>query len=271
MLVLALLVSSLAAHGSNTPTELDNCKKVALETTLGKIVIALYNDTPAHTANFVKLAGEGHYDGLLFHRVIKEFMVQGGDPSSREAKAGAQLGSGDMGYTIEAEFVYPQHFHKRGALAAARTSDQVNPERRSSGSQFYIVTGKVYTPAELTAMQSQLGNQAKQGIFTKLVHERIDSIRSLQQQGNTTALDELQNELIALTEAEYAKNPFTFTPEQIEAYSTVGGTPFLDNQYTVYGEVVEGMDVVAAIEQVATGAGDRPVEDVRIVKATVLQ
>ncbi|MDO4510403.1 MAG: peptidylprolyl isomerase [Bacteroidales bacterium] len=245
--------------------------KVAFETTLGNIVVKLYNETPKHRDNFLKVVGDSVYDSLLFHRVIKDFMIQAGDPSSKNAEAGKQLGSGDLGYTVEAEFVYPKLFHKKGALAAARTGDAVNPERRSSASQFYIVTGKAYLPQQVDMMEQQMAEQKKEDIFAGMVRERLDSIRQMQEQGDNIGLQELQNELIALTEAEYAKNPVKFTKEQIEAYTTVGGTPHLDGQYTVFGEVVEGMDVVEKIQNVATAPGDRPVEDVKIITARVVE
>ncbi|MDE6491412.1 MAG: peptidylprolyl isomerase, partial [Muribaculaceae bacterium] len=145
-----------------------NNVKVEISTTMGDITIMLYGDTPKHRDNFVKLAKEGFYDGTLFHRVINEFMVQAGDPDSKTAKPGQHLGSGDPGYTIEAEIEYPAHFHKRGALAAARTADQVNPERRSSGSQFYIVTGKAYNEQQIGQLENQLSQMQMQGIFQQL-------------------------------------------------------------------------------------------------------
>lgn len=244
--------------------------RVQMETTLGTIVFELYNETPQHRDNMIKLAGEGYYDGLLFHRVIKEFMIQGGDGDSRNATPDQMLGAGGPDYTIEAEIVYPQLFHKRGALAAARTGDQINPERRSSGSQFYIVTGRVYTPSEVSVMQQQLNEAKKQQVFQGLVMERQEEIRSLYSQNDTAALNKMQDELIAITEAEVAKEPFKFTEAQIDAYTTVGGTPHLDGQYTVFGEVVEGMDVVAKIEGVETNASDRPKTDVKILSMKVL-
>ncbi len=237
---------------------------------MGDIIIELYNDTPKHRDNFLKLAREGYYDGLLFHRVIKNFMIQGGDPESKNATPDVQLGGGDPGYTIEAEIVYPTHFHKRGALAAARTGDQVNPERRSSGSQFYIVTGNVYPQDQLAGLQQQLEGAAKQAIFNRLASEHRSEIQQMYQSNDQAGLNALQQQLIAAMEAEYAANPASLTQEQITAYTTVGGAPHLDNQYTVYGEVVEGMDVVDQIQNVATGRADRPVKDVRIIKATVL-
>lgn len=245
--------------------------KVAFETTLGNIVVKLYNETPKHRDNFLKVVNDSVYNGVLFHRVIKDFMIQTGDPSSKTAEAGQQLGSGDLGYTVEAEFVYPQYFHKKGALAAARTGDAVNPERRSSASQFYIVTGKTYSPQQMEMMEQRMGDQKKEDIFSGLVRERVDSIRNMQAAGDSLGLEELQNELIALTEAEYAKNPLKFTPAQVEAYTTVGGTPHLDGQYTVFGEVVEGMDVVDKIQQAVTDPADRPVDDIKIISAKVVE
>lgn len=245
--------------------------KVAFETTLGNIVVKLYNETPKHRDNFLKVVNDSVYNGVLFHRVIKDFMIQTGDPSSKTAEAGQQLGSGDLGYTVEAEFVYPQYFHKKGALAAARTGDAVNPERRSSASQFYIVTGKSYSPQQVEMMEQRMGDQKKEDIFSGLVRERVDSIRNMQAAGDSLGLEELQNELIALTEAEYAKNPLKFTSAQVEAYTTVGGTPHLDGQYTVFGEVVEGMDVVDKIQQAVTDQADRPVDDIKIISAKVVE
>lgn len=242
---------------------------VDISTTMGDIKVLLFGDTPKHRDNFVKLVNEGYYDGTLFHRVINEFMVQAGDPDSKGAPAGKQLGSGGPGYTIDAEFVYPKHFHKRGALAAARQGDNVNPERKSSGSQFYIVTGKAYNEAQLAQMEKQMIMMQQQDVFNRLASERRDSIMQLRRNRNQAGLQALQEELIALTEAEVAKNPAKLTPEQREAYSTVGGTPHLDGQYTVFGEVIEGMDVVEKIEKTPTLPGDRPKEDVKIIKMTV--
>ena len=145
--------------------------KIKINTTEGEIVVRLYDETPKHRDNFIKLAKEGYYDGTLFHRVIKNFMIQGGDPNSKDAPAGKMLGTGGPGYTVPAEFVYPQLFHKRGALSAARQGDEVNPNRESSGSQFYIVWGKVYKPQELKQMERQLAMQQEQTVFNRLVAE----------------------------------------------------------------------------------------------------
>ena len=260
---------SQANPATNDKTN-DNMTKVELETSLGNIVVELYNETPQHRDNFIKLVKEGYYDGVLFHRVIKDFMIQTGDGNSKAAGPDTQLGDGDPGYTIEAEFVYPKYFHKRGALAAARTGDQVNPERRSSGSQFYIVTGKIYSSDELQMMAQRMGDMRKQDIFRRLVEENNEKIRELQAAQDSAGLNELQNELIQQTEAEAAQHPFAMTDEQINAYTSIGGTPHLDGQYTVFGEVVSGMDVVDKIQNTTTGRMDRPTVDIKIIKARVL-
>jgi peptidyl-prolyl cis-trans isomerase B (cyclophilin B) len=188
-----------------------------LETTAGNISIQLYEDVPQHANNFLKLTKEGFYDGLLFHRVIPQFMIQGGDPNSKTAATGIPLGSGDIGYTIPAEFNVAKYVHKKGALAAARTP---NPQKASSGCQFYIVEGKKSSDAELDQIEKT--------------------------------------------------NGFKYTPEQRKMYKEIGGTAFLDNNYTVYGEVIEGLDIVTKISQVKT-ASDRPLEDVRIIRARVIK
>lgn len=237
--------------------------RVLIKTSKGNVVVRLYDETPLHRDNFLKLAREGYYDGTLFHRVIKDFMIQGGDPDSKGAPAGKSLGMGGPDYTIEAEFVFPKLFHKKGALAAARTGDEMNPEKRSSGSQFYIVTGQVYKEGQLAQMEKQMEMQQLQSIFNGLVaknREQILDLRKKRDQAGLQALQEqLQKETYALAQMQGAPK---MTPEQKEAYTTVGGTPFLDNQYTVFGEVEEGMEVVDAIQQVETAPGDRPKEDV---------
>lgn len=185
---------------------------IVMETSLGNIELLLYDDTPIHRDNMIGLIKQGFYDGQLFHRVINNFMIQGGDPHSKGAEKGQRLGTGGPGYTIEAE-IRSNHFHKKGALAAARKGDAANPEKRSSGSQFYIVQGQVLNEAQLTSLQS------------RSVHD-------------------------------------PFTPEEIEAYTTIGGTPHLDDGYTVFGEVISGLDVVDAIAAMPTDNSDRPLDDI---------
>lgn len=241
---------------------------VDIETTAGPIKVKLYGDTPGHRDNFIKLAKDGTYEGTLFHRVIKDFMIQAGDPDSKNAPAGKMLGSGDLGYTQPAEMVYPKHFHKKGALAAARTGDEVNPERRSSASQFYIVTGKVYNDSTLGQMEKQMKMQKVQEAFYALQSEYRETILTLRRNHDQAGLDALRDELVAKAEATAANAP-VFTAEQREAYKSVGGTPHLDGAYTVFGEVVEGMDVVEAIQKASTDRNDRPTDDIRILKVTV--
>jgi cyclophilin family peptidyl-prolyl cis-trans isomerase len=246
--------------------------KVLIKTTVGDITIKLYNETPQHRDNFIKLVNEHYYDSILFHRVIKDFMVQAGDPESKNAEKGAQLGAGGPGYTIPAEFVYPKYFHKRGALSAARQADQVNPERKSSGSQFYIVTGKTYDKYELQDLEKQLRQRQGQGVFDRLVAQNMDSIMNMQMAGDNDGIMKLQEELNAKTnQILKEQGPFKFTEEQVDAYMSDGGTPFLDNDYTVFGEVIDGMKAVYKIEQAGTDMNDRPRKDIRIISMEIIK
>jgi len=244
--------------------------KVEVNTTLGSFTILLYGDTPRHRDNFVRHIKEGYYNGTLFHRVINQFMIQAGDPDSKNAAPGQRLGAGGPDYTLEAEIVFPKHFHKRGALAAARQGDQVNPQKRSSGSQFYVVTGRKMIPTQIDALATQLKNQQLQATFNNLAAKHIDSIRQMQAKGDSAGLKKLQEELIAETESLVAAHPVEITDEMKEAYSTVGGAPHLDGAYTVFGEVLEGMDVIDKIEKVETDTSDRPKEDVRILSMKII-
>ena len=242
---------------------------VEIITSEGPIKVLLYGDTPAHRDNFLKHVREGYYDGVLFHRVIKDFMVQAGDPNSKNAAPGAQLGAGDPGYTLEAEILYPKHYHKYGALAAARTGDQVNPERRSSGSQFYIVTGNKYTENQLTQMEHKMAMDAQTRAWYKLNKENADKIKELRQSGDKELLEAFRQELIKKLESEF-KSP-GLPADLKKDYIEKGGTPHLDNQYTVFGEVTEGMETVEKIQESATDANDRPEKDIKIISAKILQ
>lgn len=280
------MLACVSCGASSAETSTDNTKQpqqmanktdstdvlVDIKTTAGDIRVRLFGDTPRHRDNFIKLVNEGFYDGVLFHRVINEFMIQTGDPDSKTAKKGQQLGAGGPGYQIDAEIVYPKHFHRRGALAAARQGDQVNPRRQSSGSQFYIVTGRVSSEAEMSRMEQQLDMMRKQGIFQQLAGERQDEIRRMQMAGDHAGLEALRQQLIAITE-EKAANDSTpaMTATQREAYSTVGGAPHLDGQYTVFGQVEQGMDVVDKIEKAATDANDRPIDDIKIISMSIVK
>lgn len=248
--------------------------KVKIDTSLGEITVRLYDETPLHRDNFVKLVKEGYFDGMLFHRVIRDFMIQGGDPDSKTASPGQSLGTGGPGYTIEAE-IRKDLFHKRGALAAARQGDQVNPQRRSSGSQFYIVWGQIYKEGQLRQLSKQMEMQQMQQIFDTLAMEHRDEVLRLRKERNHAGLQELQDKLVAETEAKFKamkeKGEISgLSDEQIRIYTTVGGTPHLDGQYTVFGEVVEGLDVVEKIQDAETSSSDRPEEDIKM-KMTILE
>lgn len=243
--------------------------RVKISTSYGDIIVRLYDETPAHRDNFIKLAKEGFYNGTLFHRVIKDFMIQGGDPESKGAPKGRQLGSGDAGYTLPAEFV-PSLFHKRGALSAARLGDNVNPERRSSGCQFYIVWGKTYSQGQIGQLEKQALMQAEQDVFNSLVAERRDQVMNLRRNRDREGLQALQDELVAMTEAIVREKGLgILSAEKKEAYTTVGGTPFLDGQYTVFGEVETGLELVGRIIEVKTDSNDRPLEDVAMTVTVV--
>lgn len=239
---------------------------VLIETNYGNIKVKLYNETPLHRDNFLKLVKDETYKDLLFHRVINEFMIQGGDPTSRTASDTTQLGSGDLGYTIPAEIKTPQLFHKKGALAAARTANEVNPERESSASQFYIVTGQVLSESDLKKMDKQRVERLKQSIFNELQNLNKPTIKELYATGDRESLNELRNNMIeeAEEEARERQSEVLFTEEQKDIYRTIGGTPFLDGEYTVFGEVIEGLDVVDKIQQVKTNGQDRPAENIKM-------
>lgn len=244
--------------------------KLKISTTLGDIIVRLYDETPVHRDNFLKLASEGYFDGTLFHRVIKDFMIQGGDPDSKGAPAGKSLGSGGPDYTLPAEIKPGELFHKRGALSAARLGDEVNPKKESSGSQFYIVWGKVYKAAELKQLEHQLKMQQEQNIFNALAMEHRDEIMNLRRNRDRDGLMVLQDKLANMAmEKSKAMGAPKFTAQQVEAYTTLGGTPFLDGEYTVFGEVLEGLEVVEAIQKVETQAGDRPKVDVSMTVSIV--
>ena len=275
LICLAFIALTACNAGSKRQTNhhMENEKRtlVKLETTMGNITVALYNETPKHRDNFIKLVKEGVYDSTLFHRVIKQFMIQAGDPDSKNASDTAMLGSGDVGYTIPAEF-NPKFFHKKGALAAARLGDEVNPNKESSGCQFYIVTGRKFSEAQMISMENQLNDARLETVFNELARKHMKEIYKMRKAGDNDGLLELQDSLEAQARGIVAKEPaLKFSREQIAAYTTVGGAPHLDGAYTVFGEVTEGMDVIDKIQAVKTNRADRPETDVRILKATVIE
>ena len=271
IVLLTILVCSLTAckPGQKKEENMEKETKLKIETSAGDITVKLYNETPKHRDNFIKLVKEGVYDSTLFHRVIKQFMIQAGDPDSKNASDTAMLGSGDVGYTIPAEF-NPKFFHKKGVLAAARQGDDVNPEKASSGCQFYIVTGRKFTEPQLLGMENKINEQREEALFDSLARQHMKEIYKMRKAGDNAGLLELQDTLEAQArELADKEEKFRFTPEQIKAYSTIGGAPHLDGSYTVFGEVTEGMEVVDNIEIAKTNRADRPIENIRILKASI--
>lgn len=225
-LFILFAVSSCGILNPNKQKE----RKMKIETTEGDITLKLYNETPLHRDNFIKLVKSKFYDGVLFHRAIDEFMIQAGDPNSKDAMPGKMLGDGDVGYTIPAEFKTPQLYHKRGVLAAAREGDDENPEKASSGCQFYIVVGNQFTDEHLDEMEAS-------------------KLRKYEHANDST---------------------YKFSEQARTDYKTIGGTPHLDGNYTVFGEVLTGLDVVDKIAQTRTNRDDRPIEDIRIIKIRMI-
>ncbi|HBS84924.1 MAG: hypothetical protein A2W91_06795 [Bacteroidetes bacterium GWF2_38_335] len=274
VLIIMILVSSCFKGVKKDVNEIAKEKFVVVSTTYGDIKIKLYDKTPLHRDNFLKLADSGYYDSLLFHRVIETFMVQGGDPDSKNAKQGIALGNGDPGYTIPAEFV-PEYFHKKGVIAAARESDDLNPEKRSSGSQFYIVQGKVFTPEQISNMENSMNQQLKQQVLVQYVRDPANSAffhkaDSLMKKRKTEEFEKLQAAETGLQELYKKITPFKFSEEQVKIYTTIGGAPHLDGNYTVFGEVVSGLEVIDKIAAVKTDKNNRPVVDV-MMKVRVVE
>ena len=231
---------------------------------MGDIKVKLFDETPQHRDNFMKLAGDGFYDGLLFHRVINNFMVQGGDPDSKNAEPGGRLGSGGPGYTVPAEII-DGFYHKKGALAAARQGDQVNPERRSSGSQFYIVQGKIWRQGELDTMEMQRNMGLQQSIFNKHFTAAQEELNRFRQENNEAGFNVRVAGLREEADSIFRATPkFSFSQQQRIDYTTIGGYPSLDGAYTVFGEVVEGLEVIDKIAVVETDAANRPLVDVKM-------
>lgn len=269
--VAVLLLFNSFKYGDEAPKQ----KIVTIETSYGTMKVLLYDETPKHRDNFLKLTEQHFFDSLLFHRVINNFMIQGGDPDSKGAPAEKSLGDGGPGYDIDAEFV-PSLFHKKGVIAAAREGDQVNPMKKSSGSQFYIVQGKVFTVEQLRQMEDKINFPKKK----KLVFDYIEKpenialkqkIDSLQKTQDIKTLNETLTEIATLLEPEYQKlDLFKYTDAQINVYTTLGGTPHLDQNYTVFGEVIEGLAIIDSIAAVPTNKSDRPLNDV-MMKITLFE
>ncbi|HSO85155.1 MAG TPA: peptidylprolyl isomerase [Draconibacterium sp.] len=260
--VLAAFLTSVVSCGGIGKKPGENI--VSIKTDFGEIKVKLYDDTPKHQENFIKLVNEGFYNDLLFHRVINKFMIQGGDPNSRNAEPGAQLGSGSPGYTIPAE-IYPKYFHKKGALAAARLGGPRNHGKESSGSQFYIVHGAVYRTGQLDTMEININKQRKDLMMKEHFQAVNSRLTEFREKNDKEGFDKLVAEITIEVDSIYESGrKFTLSKEQRDAYSTIGGYPSLDGEYTVFGEVVEGLDVIDKIAAVKTNSANRPLEDVKM-------
>lgn len=268
-IIIIILLFLSACVNINKENNNNKRTKIEMQTDHGNIIIELYNSTPKHRDNFVKLANEGAFDSLLFHRVIENFMIQGGDPDSKYASADDTLGEGDLPYTIDAE-IQPKLFHKKGVLAAARED---NPECASSAMQFYLVQGKVYNDSLLQRAEARINswlaqNIAKQDTSNKLLVEAINNAHNKNNRDDYLILiDSLENT--------GRKNPsfvYYHIPEtHRNIYKKIGGTPFLDQNYTVFGEIISGLEIVDSIAAVPTGIYDRPIKDVRIIKVRTIE
>lgn len=251
---------------------------VVITTDSGKIYIQLFDETPIHKANFIKLAKEGFYDGIAFHRIIKNFMIQTGNPSTRTPNPSKEDGPG---YMLDAEIV-PNFVHTAGMLAAARMGDQVNPEWKSSGSQFYIVTGKTFTDVELNGAANQINATVQRRQAAKMQSAflgmpenaaKVEQFKTLMANKDSVGARALKAEIDASFTQYINQNskPFFYTEAQINDYKTKGGSPWLDQQYTIFGQVVEGMEVVYKLGAVKTAPGDKPIDDVRMIKVEVIE
>lgn len=268
--ILFLLAALLVMPASHLQAQTAKGKICEIQTEYGNLKVLLYDETPQHRDNFIKLAESGFYNGCTFHRVIKDFMIQGGDPNSKIADYTGPLGTTGPGYNLPAE-IKRGFYHKKGALAAARQGDQANPMRESSGSQFYIVQGKPYSDADLDRVEDQIRQDEQrqlamklQGAFTERPENQWlktmspEAFQKLQQE-HPDSLQQVNQRFEQFIRAEYEKTtPFEYTEAQRAEYKTKGGTPFLDNQYTVFGEVLEGMEVIDKLAAVETGEGDLP-------------
>lgn len=262
----ALLLGLIFILSCNAPVGNENTI-VSVKTSLGDIKIKLYDGTPNHRDNFIHLVNSGFYDGVLFHRIIKNFMIQAGDPSTK-TDFSKNFPDSVKTYTIPAEF-NNQYFHKKGALAAARQGNDVNPKMRSSGTQFYIVQGVKFSDDELNLAEQKINSNVKQSHFTGLIKETADSVRL---SGKSITDGEIQ-EIASVKMFQYLTDfkDYKISEDQRNAYKTIGGTPRLDGTYTVFGEVIEGLDIVDKIAEVQTDANDKPLNDVKIIKIKIIK
>lgn len=278
-ILLSMLILCSLAASSCTGKNGDGETEVLLQTTEGDIRIKLFNDTPLHRDNFIKNVKEGKYDGVTFHRIIRSFMIQTGDPNTRpgheaELAAAEADTTNTLGETIPAEFVYPKYFHKRGMVAAAREGDDINPKKGSDPYQFYIVTGKFQNETALAEFETARKQALVEERYAKKMAAHRDELETMRKARNRDGVSDLLEKLLDQAKMEVDDLPETayeFNQEQIRAYRIYGGAPWLDGSYTIFGEVVEGMKIVLEIEKVKTGAGDKPLRNIRITKASIVE
>lgn len=265
-LLLISLTAMLVACGGNK----QKGTQILVETSAGDIEIRLFDDTPLHRDNFIRLAKAGVYDSIVWHRIVPELMIQTGDPTLRPGHAPCTADTAALHYTIPQEIRFPRYFHKRGMLAAARQPDDRNPKKASSASQWYIVTGEVFTPTTLADFYQTLYQEAVNVRWRKLQDQQAQRLTILKKT-DEDAYDELQDSILTAAETEVANRPPTpFNEAQKKAYTTTGGAPHLDGEYTIFGEVVSGMDVVEKIAHTPTDEYERPLREVYIRKVKVL-
>lgn len=259
---------------TNTSTDIPDKWEpiVMIETTLGEIRVKLYNETPIHQKNFLKLVEDKFYDSLLFHRVIENFMIQGGDPDSRRAADSSLLGEGDVGYTLPSEF-NAKRYHKRGALAAAREGDLINPKRESSGCQFYIVQGRMFNDSLLNIQSKRI---TKFHAYNQIINDPknkklVDNYKKFQEKNPDSAKYYTEKLDVLAEQLKTSVPEHKFTPEQKKDYTTIGGAPHLDGSYTVFGEVIQGMDIVDKIAKSPRDKNNRPVMNIRIIRMIELK
>jgi len=269
LVFLYLSFFSCETKSKSSNPEKEQRRTIEMVTDHGTMTIELYNETPLHRDNFINLAKNGAFDSLLFHRVIKNFMIQGGDPDSKNAKPGDTLGEGDAPYMIDAEF-NQNLFHKKGTLAAARDD---NPNKASSAMQFYIVQGKIYNDSLLTITQERTNKWMAQDFFKNDPDKKplLDSLKRYRENGNKDYYTVLEDSILGLAQTEENFEQYSIPEDQREVYKSIGGTPFLDQNYTVFGEVIKGIEVVDSIAKVQTNSLDRPTSDVRILKVKVIK
>jgi peptidylprolyl isomerase len=266
--ILTVLVAFVGVRKRSQDGLINKDNLYIIQTKYGEMTLVLYDQTPKHRDNFKKLVANSTYDGTLFHRVIDGFMIQGGDPTSKNKQSKKPIGTRDIGYTIPAEF-NSKFIHKKGALAAARQGDRINPEKRSSGSQFYIVQGKPSDEKTLTTINERKNNTRKRVISNEYLSNPANSkfkfhYTQILKSGNQDSIDYYNKTLINKTNELFKGKELNYTPKQIKTYKKIGGTPMLDMDYTVFGEVIKGLNIIDSIAKVRKGRGDRPIDDIQM-------